>query len=213
MKNLVGNWQVSPVYSYETPEYYTVQSGIDSNLNGDSAPDRTIINNTGTAHTGSDVYGLDRAGNRINLPASNANAAPIVAYVAINPGARYIRAGYGAFANGGRNTEATRPINNVDLSIVKRFNITERIALELSGQALNVFNHAQFIPGSINDSRSGGHFLHWHTKLRLRQQLSVQQSRACFQQQSTQLDPGREVLVLREPNVSPLGRLTEGNLW
>ena len=152
LKNLVGNWQVSPVYSYETPEYFTVQSGLDSNLNGDAAPDRTIINSGGTAHTGSDVYGLDRAGNRINLPAKNADSAPIVAYVATNPNARYIRAGYGAYANAGRNTEATRPINNIDLSILKRFNITERMSLELSGQFLNVFNHAQFIPGSINDS-------------------------------------------------------------
>lgn len=39
MKNLV---EVASIYIYETPEYYTVQSGIDSNLNRDSAPDRVI---------------------------------------------------------------------------------------------------------------------------------------------------------------------------
>ena len=35
MRNLVGNWEIAPIYIYETPEYYTVQSGIDSNFNGD----------------------------------------------------------------------------------------------------------------------------------------------------------------------------------
>ncbi|MBV8830676.1 MAG: TonB-dependent receptor, partial [Acidobacteriaceae bacterium] len=41
-KNLAGNWEFVPVYTYESPEYVDVQSGLDSNLNGDSAGDRTI---------------------------------------------------------------------------------------------------------------------------------------------------------------------------
>ena len=158
LKNVVGNWEVAPIYTYETPEYYTVQSGIDSNLNGDSAPDRTIVNVNGAAHTGSNVYGLDRNGNRIEVTASTAQRDAIVAYVAVNPNARYIRAGYGAFANGGRNTEPSRPINNFDVTLLKRFNLTERIGLELSGQALNLMNHAQFVPGRISDTGSLGTF-------------------------------------------------------
>ncbi len=153
LKNVVGNWEVAPIYSYETPEYFTVQSGIDSNFNGDSASDRTIINPNGAAHTGSDVYGIDRTGKRIPVAGNTAaERDKIVAYVAVNPNARYIRAGFGVFANGGRNTEPTRPINNVDLTLLKRFNITERMSMELSGQAINLFNHAQFIPGSINNT-------------------------------------------------------------
>ena len=154
LKNVVGNWEVAPIYTYETPEYFTVQSGIDSNLNGDSAPDRTIVNTGGGAHTGSDVYGLDRNGNRINLTAATTARDAIVAYVAVNPNARYIRAGYGAYANAGRNTEPTRPIDNIDMTLLKRFNISERMHLELSGQALNLFNHAQFTPGSLNNTGS-----------------------------------------------------------
>jgi hypothetical protein len=146
MRNLVGNWEIAPIYIYETPEYYTVQSGIDSNLNGDSAGDRVFVNPAGTAGTGSDIYGLDKAGNRIPVTAANTNN--VVAWVATNPNARYIRAGYGTLPDGGRNTEAMRPINNVDLTLVKRFNITERFKLELSGQALNLFNHPQYIAGT-----------------------------------------------------------------
>ena len=47
MRNVVGNWTVAPIYTYETPELVTVQSGLDSNFNGDSASDRMIINPAG----------------------------------------------------------------------------------------------------------------------------------------------------------------------
>ncbi len=151
-KNLIGNWQVAPVLTYETPEYFTVASGIDSNLNSDSAGDRTLVNVTGAAGAGSGVYGLDKSGNKINIAGSTtAQLNNVVAWVAINPNARYIQAGYGALANTGRNTEATRPIDNIDFSLLKRFQIREKIKLEVSGEAYNLFNHAQFIPGSIGD--------------------------------------------------------------
>jgi hypothetical protein len=74
-----------------------------------------------------------------------------VAYVATNPNAEYIQAGLGALATAGRNTEPTRPINNIDMTLIKRFSVRERFHFELQGQAFNLFNHPQFIPGSIND--------------------------------------------------------------
>ncbi len=50
MKNIVGNWQFSPIYTFQSPEYATVQSNADANLNGDSAPDRArIVNANGVA--------------------------------------------------------------------------------------------------------------------------------------------------------------------
>ena len=64
MRNIVGNWEIAPIYTYESASrYYTVQSGIDSNLNGDAWPDRVIVNPAGAAHTGSDVYAVNRGGN------------------------------------------------------------------------------------------------------------------------------------------------------
>jgi hypothetical protein len=148
MKNLVGNWEIAPIYTYETPEYYTVQSGIDSNLNGDAAGDRVMINPTGVAGTSSDVYGLDRAGNRIAVTAPAATVNNVVAWVATNPNARYIRAGYGTHPNAGRNTEAMNPIDNIDLTLMKRFAIKERMHFEISAEALNLFNHPQYIAGT-----------------------------------------------------------------
>ena len=49
-----------------------------------------------------------RCGNRIGTGGST--TAGIVAYVATNPNARYILAGLGSYANGGRNTFPMAPI-------------------------------------------------------------------------------------------------------
>jgi hypothetical protein len=57
----------------------------------------------------------------------------------------------------GRNTEPIRPINNVDMTAIKRFTFVERYALEFSAQAFNVFNHAQYIPGTIDNINSPGY--------------------------------------------------------
>jgi hypothetical protein len=153
MKNLVGNLEVAATYITETPEYGTVQSGLDSNLNGDTAGDRTIINPNGVKGVGSDVYGLDRAGARIS-PTDSKNVGRVVAYVAQNPNAQYIRAGLGAFATGGRNTLPLRGINNWDISFIKRFSFTETKKFEFQGVFYNAFNHPQFVPGALDNINS-----------------------------------------------------------
>ena len=155
LKNLAGNWEVAPIYTYESPELFTPESGVDSNLNGDSAPDRTIINPAGVSGTASTVVGLSSTGGA--LPSGSPN---IVAYLAQNPNARYIQAGLGAFANAGRNTQTSRPINNIDFSLIKHFAVRERYKIDLAGQAFNLFNHAQFLPGgSINNANTVNNFL------------------------------------------------------
>jgi hypothetical protein len=145
LKNLVGNWVASGTYTYESPELATVQSGTDSNLNGDSAGDRFVANPGGVANTASNVYGIDRNGN------VTTSASAIVAYVAQNGSAQYIKAGAGAFANGGKNTLSLRPINNIDFALTKRFNLNERFHFQLGGQFYNILNHPQYIAGFLSD--------------------------------------------------------------
>lgn len=145
MKNLVGNWVVAGTYTYQSPEWATVQSGVDSNLNND-ALDRAIVNPAGQANVGSGVIPL--AANGSVVAAGSAN---IVAYVAQNPNARYIQAGLGAYANGGRDTFPMLPIDNIDASLTKRFNVSERVRLQFSGQFYNLLNHPQYIPGFVSD--------------------------------------------------------------
>jgi hypothetical protein len=138
VRSVAGGWSVAPIFTYESPEYVTVLSQTDSNLNGDSAADRTIVNPSGRNGVGS---GVD--------PLTNSNG-QVVAYLAQNPTARYIQAGPGAYANGGRNTLAGRPIDNVDLNLLKNFSIRERTKIQFSTQFFNLLNHAQFVPGYIN---------------------------------------------------------------
>ena len=84
MKNVVGNWEVAPVYTFQSPEYWTVQSGIDANLNGDAATDRAIYNPAGVS------------GNCLDSFCRCLNSAGYtVAYLADNPTAQYIQANAG----------------------------------------------------------------------------------------------------------------------
>ena len=84
MKNVVGNWNISGTYTLQSPEFATVQDGIDANLNGDPTGDRTIVNPAGAANLGSGVTGLNAQGQAVA-----ANSASIVAYVANKPNARF----------------------------------------------------------------------------------------------------------------------------
>jgi hypothetical protein len=154
VRNAIGSWELAPTYIYESPEYFTAQSGIDSNLNGDSAGDRALINPNGAAHTASEVYGVTRAGKRVSISAENSELNQVVAWVAENPNARYVRAGLGVLPTGGRNTEPTRPINNVNLTASRRFHFSEKVYLQVAGQAFNLLNHAQFVPGLVNSINS-----------------------------------------------------------
>ena len=168
VKNLVGNWEIAPIYTYESPEYFTVLSGVNSNQNGDSSSiDRTIFNKNGEKHTGSDVVAYANPSLDATCPAgptdpTDPNGTPLcnddlVAYVAVNPDAEYITAGAGTLPTASRNTEAIRPIDNIDATAVKRFNFGEARSVEFSAGAFNVLNHSQFTGGNIDNIANPGY--------------------------------------------------------
>ncbi len=142
----LGGYILSGTYTFESPQYATVQSGLDSNLNGDAAGDRTIVNANGVPNTGSGVRAVNASGATVAMGDSST-----VAYIANNPNAQYIVAGYGALATGGRNTLALSPINNFDLQIKKVFPIGEVKRLEFAAQLFNAFNHPQYTAGFTNN--------------------------------------------------------------
>ena len=164
-RNVVGNWLLAPIYTYQTGEPADVQSSVDANLNGDAAGDRSIFNAKGISGTGSDITPLCTSAlpsfatcGENDFSAKNGPPGPknfdsrpfMVAYLASNPNAQYITAGQGALANAGRNTLQTRSISNLDVTAAKRFSLTERMRLEFQAQFLNVLNHPQFTPGFAN---------------------------------------------------------------
>ena len=144
MKNVAGNWTIAPIYTFQTGQWVTAQSGVDSNLNGDSAGDRPVWNAQGQSGVGSGVTALHNT------------AGDTVAYLADNPNARYIVAGAGALSTTGRNTMQIRPIDNIDMTVAKSISITERYKVQFQVQAFNLFNHAQYIGGYLNDVASIG---------------------------------------------------------
>jgi hypothetical protein len=165
VKNTIGNWEIAPTYTYESPEYATVLSGTNSNLNGDStAIDRTIFNKNGVKHTGSGVTAYANP----NLAGACDPASPTdpngtllcsadeVAYVATNPNAEYITAGSGTLPTSERNTEPINPINNFDATALKRFSFGESRSIEFSAQAYNLLNHPQHIAGTIDNVSNPG---------------------------------------------------------
>ncbi|MBV9225787.1 MAG: TonB-dependent receptor [Acidobacteriaceae bacterium] len=139
MKNIVGNWEVAPVYQYQTGQLVTPQSAVDSNLNGDSAPDRVMINANGTSNIGTDVTALKNS------------SGDTVAYLANNPAAKFVNAPKGTLPNAGRSLLTMNPIDDIDLTALKRFSLTERFNLEFSVRAFNILNHPQYVGGNISD--------------------------------------------------------------
>jgi len=165
VKNVIGNWELAPVYTYQTGEWATVESNTDVNINGDAAGDRVIFNPAGVSGTGTGVTVLCNSGLPTTInPATGqqwkctdaGTSAFQVAYAANDSTAQYVRGAAGAKADVGRNTLLTRPINNFDVTAVKRISITERYKIEFSANAFNVLNHPQFIPGLLNDVASFG---------------------------------------------------------
>jgi Carboxypeptidase regulatory-like domain len=138
-KTLLDGFNISGTYTYETGEPITIRSGNDANQNGDAAGDRGILNPSGTEGVGSAVTALHNT------------AGATVGYLATNPSAKYIQAGNGAVSNLGRNTFKLPPINNFDISLFKNFHMGEGSKMfQISANFFNAFNHAQYVPGSVN---------------------------------------------------------------
>lgn len=169
LRTVLGGFQFVGTYSAESGQKATVLSGIDSNLNGDSAADRAILNIGGVRGTNSIVCPLGAAGQLLINPTTNrcdmGNPAT-VAYTASfvvrdpitgailqqgTPDAQYIQTGLGAVSTSARNTLQLPGINNLDFSIFKNFRFGEVRRIQLRADLFNALNHAQYIPGSIND--------------------------------------------------------------
>jgi hypothetical protein len=160
LKNTLGNWEIAPIYTYQSGQWVTAQSGIDSNLNGDSAPDRTIFDPSGQKGFGSGVVPLCNSTVAVGscpttVTGALDNPAGVVGYLAVPNSdgqvGQYVQAGYGAYANVGRNTLQLAPIDDIDITALKRFTITERLKVEFQAQIFNLFNHPQYVGGFIND--------------------------------------------------------------
>jgi hypothetical protein len=149
---LLGGFNLAGTLSFESGQRATVLSGADSNLNGDTAPDRTILNPNGVRGTASTVTPLLKTCTSFDVDGSclQTDSQRTVGYLANNPNAQYIQAGRGVVTTAGRNTLSLPGIENFDFSVFKNFKLTEGWKLQFRADFFNAFNHGQYIPGSPN---------------------------------------------------------------
>jgi hypothetical protein len=152
VKAVANGWEWSGTYLAESGQPVTALSGVDSNLNGDGAGDRTVFNPGGHGLTGSQVNPVcnDGAGGATRVVSSGSPAcasAHVVGYVAADSTATFIQAGKGALATTGRNTIGTPGLNIWNMSILKTTKFSERYSLQLRASAYDVFNHRNFSVG------------------------------------------------------------------
>jgi hypothetical protein len=141
-KNVLGGYEITPVYIYESGQWTTLQSGLDSNLNLDNAGDRVMFNPAGSGNTGSDVTAI------VNTDGDT------VGYYANNPSARWVRAGAGVFPDARRSTFASPAISNLDLGVSKGIKFGERAEFRFGILAINVLNHPQYTTGQVSQANS-----------------------------------------------------------
>ena len=176
---IAGGWEITGIFQAQSGQLVDLQSGIDSNRNGDNAGDRVLVNPNGNINAGTGVVRLtiDPITNAlVGFPGPGSSPDKRVrAYVAgtcpevdpfdghcisivVNANARWVQAGFFAagLANGGaglapRNAFRTRAWNNTDMDFIKntRFGREGRYNFQIGAEAHNVFNQREINIGGI----------------------------------------------------------------
>jgi hypothetical protein len=154
LKTLLHGWQWNGTYLFQSGQPITMQSGVDSNGNNDTAGDRVILNPNGTGRTGTAVGFVCRNSSGATSVATSAAAcggnSAVVGYVATDPKARFVQAQQGAIANVGRNTIDSEHFNLWNMSMFKNFAITEGKNLQFRFEMFNTFNVGQYALGNAD---------------------------------------------------------------
>ncbi|HXG66703.1 MAG TPA: TonB-dependent receptor, partial [Blastocatellia bacterium] len=143
---VLGNWQLSGIYQIESGQPINALSFRDVNGNFDNAGDRTFVNINGDRRRGTDIDFVLRNGRiaRRGIDPTPDNS-QVIGYIVRDPNAFWIRGDEGAsLPTAGRNVLRAEKINNLDLTIFKRFPITENHRLEFRVEMFNALNHPQF---------------------------------------------------------------------
>ena len=180
-KALLNGYQIGSVYLVQSGQPVTLQSGLDSNGNGDSAGDRASLNPFASTRAGSDVFavcelpgfatGLSNGGKgAFNVPTgvaagggcfdpsdpTGSTTFPAIGYTPVNPNAKYIVTGPGARANVGRNSFLSPGFNVLNLSVAKNAYFGEKKYLQIRADVFNVLNHPNFALSNGNIFSTAG---------------------------------------------------------
>jgi hypothetical protein len=120
--SLLGGWQLSSLGRYSTGQPYTLYSGIDTNLDGNTT-DR--LNSTAA------LAEVSEGRDRLTVPGSLSDRTKLLPST-------------GASGSVGRNTFFGAGIANMDISVNKKFKLSETAGVQFRAEFYNLFNHAQF---------------------------------------------------------------------
>ncbi|MGB8511080.1 MAG: hypothetical protein WCD76_22100, partial [Pyrinomonadaceae bacterium] len=156
---VLGGWEVSGVTTFESGVPFTVINGQDADSIGGNL-DRPDFNASGQAG----VRAVPAIATATANPCSVAVGAtfytnPDAGGACINPSTAQfigILAGSGRTGNLGRNTLRTPGTNLFDMNFSKRLRLTEGTRLEFRAEVFNIFNHPNFLQGSISPFTPGG---------------------------------------------------------
>ena len=154
----LGGWQVSGVTSFESGQPFTVLNLLDADGIGGNN-DRPTFNPLGQRGVRA-IPVVDATGAilRYTNPETGATIDPLTAQFIVNPA--YVIGGSGSVprvGNLGRNTERSPGINNWNVNLIKRTNVSENVKVEFRTEFYNIFNHPQYLTGSVSPfSPTGG---------------------------------------------------------
>jgi len=122
---VAGDWQVAPIVGMHTGNYFTVTTGVDNALNGIGAQRPNLTANNPYCANRSYSCWLDR--NAFGSPAP------------------------GTLGNLGINNLGGPNYFTVDLSLSRRFPITERKSVEIRAESFNIENRVNFLnPAAVS---------------------------------------------------------------
>ncbi len=142
---VLGGWSVSGINTFQTGQPFDIYESTDRSLTGigDDRPDYV-----GGTLTFFDPRGAANVPNKLNAyfdgtGGGTSTAATSPFFRRVGSGASWAQ-GAGRWGNMGRNVFHGPGLNNWDLSVFKRFRISEGHNLEFSTQVFNVWNHVMF---------------------------------------------------------------------
>jgi hypothetical protein len=130
LNQILGNWQMSGVFSAATGNYYTATD---------------IVSVSNSPDCGGTVGFQCSRPNRVGNP----NASPCVPGTLFNTCAFEDNNVQGTFGNAGRNIIQGPGYKTWDTSLVKQFPIREQMRLEFRAEVFNALNHVNFLFGQF----------------------------------------------------------------
>jgi hypothetical protein len=126
-----GDWQIAPLLSIRSAQFFTVTSGVDNALNGQgNQTPNLVMQNPYPSNQSVDHWLI-----------TTAPAAPIK-----DPAPAFVAAAPGSYGNLGYNNLKGPGVFQVNLALSRNFAVGERRAIQLRAEAFNLPNHLNPLP-------------------------------------------------------------------